>query len=73
MCIRDRPYTKPGGTIKIKRFGKADAPEDVERFSETVYREIALKDVIDEIKTLKTEKKYKAKDIACLLYTSRCV
>lgn len=61
------PYTKPGGTIKIKRFGKADAPEDVERFSETVYREIALKDVIDEIKMLKAEKKYKAKDIAILV------
>ena len=61
------PYTKPGGTIKIKRFGKADAGEDVERFTETVYREIALQDVIEEIKILKTEKKYQAKDIAILV------
>lgn len=61
------PYTKPGGTIKIKRFGKADALEDIERFTETVYREIALQDVIEEIKTLKTEKKYQAKDIAILV------
>jgi len=61
------PFTKPGGTIKVKRFGKADASEDVERFSETVYREIALQDVIDEIKILKTEKSYQSKDIAILV------
>jgi ATP-dependent helicase/nuclease subunit A len=61
------PFTKPGGTIKVKRFGKADAPEDVERFSETAYREIALQDVIEEIKTLKTSKGYAAKDIAILV------
>ncbi|GAB1462835.1 UvrD-helicase domain-containing protein [Pedobacter sp.] len=64
------PFTKAGGTIKVKRFGKADAPEDVERFSETVYREIALQDVIEEIKILKTEKKYQAKDIAILVRTN---
>ncbi|WP_379086012.1 UvrD-helicase domain-containing protein [Pedobacter sp. UC225_65] len=61
------PFTKPGGTIKVKRFGKADAPDDVERFSETAYREIALQDVIEEIKTLKTSKGYAAKDIAILV------
>jgi len=63
------PFTKPGGTIKIRRFGKADLGEEraEERFSETVYREIALQDVINEIKALKTEKKYQAKDIAILV------
>lgn len=61
------PFTKSGGTIKVKRFGKADASEDVERFSETVYREIALQDVINEIKILKTEKSYQSKDIAILV------
>lgn len=61
------PFTKSGGTIKIKRFGKADAPEEVERFSETVYREIALKDVIEEINALKESKGYQAKDIAILV------
>lgn len=63
------PFTKPGGTIKVKRFGKADVGEDraEERFSETVYREIALQDVIEEIKILKSEKNYQAKDIAVLV------
>ena len=61
------PFTKPGGAIKVKRFGKADAADDVERFSETAYREIALQDVIEEIKTLKTSKGYAAKDIAILV------
>ncbi|MFN0256022.1 UvrD-helicase domain-containing protein [Pedobacter ureilyticus] len=61
------PFTKAGGTVKVKRFGKADAGEDVERFTETVYREIALQDVIDEIKILQTEKAYQAKDIAILV------
>lgn len=61
------PFTKPGGTIKVKRFGKADAGDEVERFSETAYREIALQDVIEEIKILKTSKKYQSKDIAILV------
>ncbi|MES2651398.1 MAG: UvrD-helicase domain-containing protein [Bacteroidota bacterium] len=61
------PFTKAGGTIKIKRFGKADAGEEVERFSETAYREIALIDVIAEIKALKSNKGYQAKDIAILV------
>lgn len=61
------PFTKPGGTVKVKRFGKADADEDVEKFTETVYREIALQDVITEIKTLQTDKAYQAKDIAILV------
>jgi ATP-dependent helicase/nuclease subunit A len=61
------PFTKPGGTIKIKRFGKADAGDEIERFSETAYRETALKDVIEEIKILKFNKGYQAKDIAILV------
>lgn len=61
------PFTKAGGTIKVKRFGKADAAEDVDRFSETIYREIALQDVISEINVLKAGKKYQAKDIAILV------
>lgn len=61
------PFTKPGGTIKVKRFGKADANEDIDRFTETVYREIALQDVIEEIKRLKAENSYQAKDIAILV------
>ena len=64
---KSSPFTKPGGTIKVKRFGKADVGEEVERFSETVYREIALQDVIEEIKVLKAEKAYQAKDIAILV------
>ncbi|MGF1922581.1 MAG: UvrD-helicase domain-containing protein [Bacteroidia bacterium] len=61
------PFTKAGGTIKIKRFGKADAGEDVDRFTETAYRETALKDVVAEIKELKHDKGYQAKDIAILV------
>jgi ATP-dependent exoDNAse (exonuclease V) beta subunit len=61
------PYTKQGGTIKVKRFGKADAPDETERFTETSYREIALQDVINEIKLLKTKNLYQAKDIAILV------
>ena len=61
------PFTKQGGTVKVKRFGKADAGEDIERFTETVYREIALQDVIEEIKILQTQKAYQAKDIAILV------
>lgn len=61
------PYTKQGGSIKVKRFGKADSPDDTERFTETSYREIALQDVINEIKLLKTKNLYQAKDIAILV------
>ena len=61
------PFTKPGGTLKVKRFGKADAGEEVERFSEVAFREIALKNVIEEIKNLKNAKGYQAKDIAILV------
>ncbi|RYG12032.1 MAG: DNA helicase UvrD, partial [Chitinophagaceae bacterium] len=46
---------------------KGNVNEETERFSETVYREIALKDVIAEIKHLKRNKGYQAKDIAILV------
>ncbi len=61
------PFTKSGGTIKVKRFGKADAGDDVDRFSETSFREVALQDTIKEIIALKTDKGYAAKDIAILV------
>ncbi|QPH38428.1 UvrD-helicase domain-containing protein [Pedobacter endophyticus] len=60
------PNTLKGGTIKIKKFGKDQAPEEV-RFSETVFRDIALNDVIDEIFHLKDEQHYALKDIAILV------
>jgi ATP-dependent helicase/nuclease subunit A len=61
------PFTKQGGTIKVKLFGKADVGEDVERFSEVPFREVALQDTINEIIQLKSEKGYAAKDIAILV------
>lgn len=64
------PFTKSGGTIKVKRFGKADAPEDVERFSESIYRELALNDVVEEIKELREVNSYQAKDMAILVRTN---
>lgn len=61
------PFTKKGGTIKVKRFGKADLLEEVDRFTETAFRDVALQDTIKEIIALKTEKGYAAKDIAILV------
>jgi len=58
--------TGKGGTIKIKKFGKDHAPDEA-RFSETVYRDIALNDVIEEIFHLKNEQNYALKDIAILV------
>jgi len=58
--------TPKGGTIKIKKFGKDHAPDEA-RFSETVFRDIALNDVIQEIFDLKNEKQYALKDIAILV------
>lgn len=60
------PSTLKGGTIKIKKFGKDDAPNEA-RFSETIFRDLALADVIGEIKSLKEEKHYALKDIAILV------
>jgi ATP-dependent helicase/nuclease subunit A len=57
--------TKAGGTIKVKRFGKDDAPA-LDRFYETDFREIAIADVVEEIKSLKA-KGYPANEIAILV------
>ncbi|MGM9479109.1 UvrD-helicase domain-containing protein [Pedobacter sp. GSP4] len=58
--------TLKGGTIKIKKFGKENAPNEA-RFTETVFRDLALDDVIAEIKQLKEEQNYALKDIAILV------
>ncbi len=58
--------TLKGGTIKIKKFGKDDAPDET-RFTETVFRDLALADVINEINRLKNEQHYALKDIAILV------
>ncbi|OWK72378.1 exodeoxyribonuclease V subunit beta [Pedobacter sp. AJM] len=58
--------TLKGGTIKIKKFGKEHAPDEV-RFTETVFRDIALNDVIEEINILKDQQHYALKDIAILV------
>ncbi|WP_443937628.1 UvrD-helicase domain-containing protein [Pedobacter sp. MW01-1-1] len=58
--------TKKGGTIKIKRFGADDTPEE-NRFTETAFREIALQEVIEEIHRLRNEQQYALKDIAILV------
>lgn len=58
--------TLKGGTIKIKKFGKEHVPEEA-RFTETIFRDLALNDIIAEIKVLKEEQKYALKDIAILV------
>ncbi|MFC4212190.1 UvrD-helicase domain-containing protein [Pedobacter lithocola] len=58
--------TLKGGTIKIKKFGKEHAPDEA-RFSETIFRDIALDDVIQEIFYLKDKQHYALKDIAILV------
>lgn len=58
--------TPKGGTIKIRKIGKDDAPDEV-RFTETVFRELALDGVVAEVLRLKAEGGYVAKDIAILV------
>ncbi len=58
--------TLKGGTIKIRRFGKDDAPNEA-RFTETIFRDLALAEVIEEIKLLKNERQYALTDIAILV------
>jgi ATP-dependent helicase/nuclease subunit A len=58
--------TLKGGTIKIKKFGKDHATNEA-RFTETVFRDIALDDVVEEINHLKNERQYALKDIAILV------
>ncbi len=58
--------TKKGGVIKIKKITKEDAPEVV-RFTETTFRDLALTEVIEEIKNLQLTHNYALKDIAVLV------
>lgn len=58
--------TPTGGVIKIKKFVKDDAPDEV-RFSETTFRDLALADVVVEIEHLKNKQHYALKDIAILV------
>ncbi|RBQ10210.1 UvrD-helicase domain-containing protein [Pedobacter miscanthi] len=58
--------TLKGGTIKIKKFGKDHAPNEA-RFTETVFRDIALDDIVEEINYVKNEQQYALKDIAILV------
>lgn len=58
--------TPKGGTIKIKRFGKDDLDTE-QRFTETVFRDVALNDVVGEIKSLIREKHYPKREIAVLV------
>ncbi|MGY4383239.1 ATP-dependent helicase/nuclease subunit A [Pedobacter sp. UYP24] len=58
--------TAKGGTVKIKKFGKEDAPNEA-RFTETVFRDLALNDVVEEIFYLKEVLQYPLKDIAILV------
>lgn len=59
------PNTPKGGTIKIKKFGKEHAPNEA-RFTETTFRDIALDDIISEVKILRAHN-YALKDIAILV------
>jgi ATP-dependent helicase/nuclease subunit A len=52
--------------VKIKKFGKENLPTEA-RFTETVFRDLALTDVIHEINYLKNELNYALKDIAILV------
>jgi ATP-dependent helicase/nuclease subunit A len=58
--------TPKGGTIKIRKIGKDDVPDD-QRFSETTFRDVSLEEVIDEIHYLTAKQGYLAKDIAILV------
>jgi ATP-dependent helicase/nuclease subunit A len=60
------PKTVKGGTIKIRKIGKEDAPDE-QRFTETTFRDIALEEVMAEIGYLKADQGYAAKDIAILV------
>nr|WP_121270154.1 UvrD-helicase domain-containing protein [Pedobacter schmidteae] len=60
------PKTAIGGTIKLRKIGKEDVPEE-QRFTETVFRDIALNEIVVEIGRLKAEQGYAARDIAILV------
>jgi ATP-dependent helicase/nuclease subunit A len=58
--------TPKGGSIKIKKFSKDDAPSEA-RFTETTFRDLALDDVVQEISELLEDQHYALKDIAILV------
>jgi ATP-dependent helicase/nuclease subunit A len=58
--------TAKGGSIKIKKFSKEDAPSEA-RFTETTFRDLALDDVVQEIRELREDHHFLLKDIAILV------
>jgi ATP-dependent helicase/nuclease subunit A len=58
--------TPKGGTIKVKKFSKEDAPSEA-RFTETTFRDLALDDVVQEIMELREDQHFALKDIAVLV------
>ena len=58
--------TPKGGTIKIRKFSKEDAPAEA-RFTETTFRDLALDDVVQEILELREDQHFSLKDIAVLV------
>lgn len=68
VAQNEAPSTKPGGTVKVKRFVK---PEDeTARYTETMFRENVLNDVVEEVNSLIREKGYAYKDIALIIRTN---
>ncbi|MBC7565778.1 MAG: UvrD-helicase domain-containing protein, partial [Pedobacter sp.] len=58
--------TAKGGTIKIKRFSKEDAPSEA-RFTETTFKDLALDNIVQEINELRADHHFALKDIAILV------
>lgn len=58
--------TPKGGSIKVKKFSKEDAPSEA-RFTETTFRNLALEDVVQEIRELREDQGFALKDIAVLV------
>lgn len=58
--------TPKGGSIKIRKFSKEDAPSEA-RFTETTFRDLALDDVVQEIRELREDQGFALKDIAVLV------
>lgn len=58
--------TLEGGSIKIKKFSGEDVAGEA-RLTETVYRDLALANVVEEITMLLSEQQYELKDIAILV------
>lgn len=63
------PRTPLGGIVKIKKHRKQE--EDERIFSDTVFREYVLNDVIGEIQDLKDNHQYQYKDMSVLVRTNQ--